>query len=89
MNLFDWIRLFVLSLLWGGSYIWIEYALLTVSPLTIVFFRVFMAALFLLCFCLISSKIGLLRHYLADALFCGLNYKRALKIYTSSGGASG
>ncbi|MDG2187087.1 MAG: DMT family transporter [Hyphomicrobiales bacterium] len=53
MNLFDWIRLFVLSLLWGGSYIWIEYALLTVSPLTIVFFRVFMAALFLLCFCLI------------------------------------
>lgn len=53
MNLFDWIRLFVLSLLWGGSYIWIEYALLTSTPLTIVFFRVFMAALFLLCFCLI------------------------------------
>ena len=52
-NLFDWIRLFVLSLLWGGSYIWIEYALVTSTPLTIVFFRVFMAALFLLCFCLI------------------------------------
>ena len=53
MNLFDWIRLFVLSLLWGGSYIWIEYALVTSTPLTIVFFRVFMAALFLLCFCII------------------------------------
>tara|TARA_Y100000590_G_scaffold402142_1_gene487606 strand:- start:5647 stop:6540 length:894 start_codon:yes stop_codon:yes gene_type:complete len=53
MNLFDWIRLIILSLLWGGSYIWIEYALLTISPLTIVFFRVFMAALFLLGFCLI------------------------------------
>ena len=52
MNLFDWIRLIILSLLWGGSYIWIEYALLTISPLTI-FFRVFMAALFLLGFCLI------------------------------------
>ena len=53
MGLFDWIRLIILSLLWGGSYIWIEYALLTISPLTIVFFRVFMAALFLLGFCLI------------------------------------
>ena len=51
MGLFDWIRLIILSLLWGGSYIWIEIALLTISPLMIVFFRVFMASIFLLSVC--------------------------------------
>ena len=51
MGLFDWIRLIILSLLWGGSYIWIEFALLTISPPMIVFFRVFMASIFLLCVC--------------------------------------
>lgn len=51
MGLFDWIRLIILSLLWGGSYIWIEFALLTISPLMIVFFRVFMASIFLLSVC--------------------------------------
>ena len=51
MGLFDWIRLIILSLLWGGSYIWIEFALLTISPLIIVFFRVFMASIFLLSVC--------------------------------------
>ena len=51
MGLFDWIRLIILSLLWGGSYIWIEFALLTISPPMIVFFRVFMASIFLLSVC--------------------------------------
>ena len=51
MGLLDWIRLIILSLLWGGSYIWIEIALLTISPLMIVFFRVFMASIFLLSVC--------------------------------------
>ena len=51
MGLLDWIRLIILSLLWGGSYIWIEFALLTISPPMIVFFRVFMASIFLLSVC--------------------------------------
>ncbi len=51
MGLFDWIRLIILSILWGGSYIWIEFALLTIPPLAIVFFRVLMASLFLLGVC--------------------------------------
>jgi drug/metabolite transporter (DMT)-like permease len=45
MSLADWLRLVGLSILWGGSFIFAKIALRDVQPLTIVLYRVGLAAL--------------------------------------------
>jgi len=51
MNLSDWIRLLILSLVWGSSFILIEISLRGAGPFTIVFIRIFIAALLLHLYC--------------------------------------
>jgi drug/metabolite transporter (DMT)-like permease len=48
----DWTILLVLSVLWGGSFFFIEVAIPTVAPLTLVLIRVVLAAAFLWAFLL-------------------------------------
>ncbi len=55
MNLFDWTRLIILSLLWGGSYTWIELALIELDPMMIVFYRVLISSIFLILICKLLS----------------------------------
>ncbi len=55
MNLFDWTRLIILSLLWGGSYTWIELALIELDPMMIVFYRVLISSIFLIFICKVLS----------------------------------
>ena len=55
MNLFDWTRLIILSLLWGGSYTWIELALIELNPMIIVFYRVLISSIFLIVICKVLS----------------------------------
>lgn len=55
MNLFDWTRLIILSLLWGGSYTWIELALIELDPMMIVFYRVLISSIFLILICKVLS----------------------------------
>lgn len=55
MNLFDWTRLIILSLLWGGSYTWIELALIELNPMMIVFYRVLISSIFLILICKVLS----------------------------------
>jgi drug/metabolite transporter (DMT)-like permease len=55
MNLFDWTRLIILSLLWGGSYTWIELALIELDPMMIVFYRVLISSIFLILMCKLLS----------------------------------
>jgi drug/metabolite transporter (DMT)-like permease len=43
----DWATLLVLSVLWGGSFFFIEVAIVTVAPFTLVLIRVVLAAAFL------------------------------------------
>lgn len=47
MNRFDWVLLIALSILWGGSFFFIEVVVQSVPPLTLVSLRVSLAALFL------------------------------------------
>lgn len=48
MNAQDWALLFFLSILWGGAFFFAGVAVKELPPLTLVFARVFLAALFLL-----------------------------------------
>ena len=48
MSLSDWLRLIILSVLWGGSFPFIEVALIDFDPLTVVNLRLLFAALTLL-----------------------------------------
>ena len=48
MSLKEWILLICLSVLWGGSFVFTELALDTLTPLTFVFGRVLVAALALI-----------------------------------------
>lgn len=52
----DWAVLLVLSVLWGGSFFFIELAVPTVAPLTLVLIRVFLAAAFLWAFLLVRRE---------------------------------
>lgn len=56
MNLRDWSFLILLSLIWGGSFFFVEIALLDVSPLVTVLGRVGGAALILLVVLKLSGK---------------------------------
>src|SRR5688572_18446364 len=50
MNREDWAILLILSVLWGGSFFFIEIALATVKPFTLVLIRVALAAAMLWAF---------------------------------------
>jgi drug/metabolite transporter (DMT)-like permease len=52
----DWAILLVLSVLWGGSFFFIEVAIPTVAPLTLVLIRVVLAAAFLWAFLLVRRE---------------------------------
>jgi drug/metabolite transporter (DMT)-like permease len=56
MNREDWAILLVLSVLWGGSFFFIEVAIPTVAPLTLVLIRVVLAAVFLWAFLLVRRE---------------------------------
>ena len=45
MGLYEWILLILLSIIWGSSFIFIELALESFSPFSLVFFRVFIGAI--------------------------------------------
>lgn len=51
MALIDWMRLLALAALWGCSYLFIEIALESASPITIVFCRIVIAAACLVGYC--------------------------------------
>ena len=51
MGLADWLRMILLSLVWGSSFYFVEIALQANGPLTIVLVRVFLAALALILYC--------------------------------------
>lgn len=52
----DWLLLILLSILWGGSYFFVEIALTALPIFTIVFLRVFTAAILLLLFIFLSGR---------------------------------
>ncbi len=56
MKLTDWLLLFLLSLLWGGSFFFNEIVLRQLSPFTLVFARVSLGAVFLWLFVFISGE---------------------------------
>lgn len=56
MNRQDWTILFALSVIWGGSFFFIEVALATVQPFTLVLIRVALAAAFLWGFVLLKRQ---------------------------------
>ena len=56
MNRKSWLMLFVLSILWGGSLFFVEIALTALPIFTIVFLRVFIGALILLGFLIVTGK---------------------------------
>jgi drug/metabolite transporter (DMT)-like permease len=56
MNLTDWLLLLTLFFLWGGSFFFNEVVLRQLSPFTLVFARVSLAAVFLWIFIFISGE---------------------------------
>lgn len=67
MGLADWLRILLLSLLWGSSFFYIEIALQSSGPLTIVLARVALAATALMLYCkLRGTPIALNRRVLGS-----------------------
>lgn len=56
MALREWLLLILLSLVWGSSFVFVEVALEGFLPLTLVFFRLEIAALTLALICLVQKK---------------------------------
>ncbi len=56
MSLQNWILLIILSVLWGGTFFFIELALVDFTPFTIVFLRVSLAAIALFAYLIISGE---------------------------------
>lgn len=55
MNLMEWLSLAILAFLWASSFFLIKVGLAELPPLTLTFFRVFIASLFLLILSLIAK----------------------------------
>lgn len=56
MSLKNWFKFLVLGLIWGSSFFWIKIGLQEVGHFTVVFFRVFFAAIGLVLFFVITRK---------------------------------
>jgi drug/metabolite transporter (DMT)-like permease len=56
MSVAEWAMLLALSVLWGGSFFFVGWALRDLPPLTIVFSRVLVAALVLFAFMILSGR---------------------------------
>ncbi|KYC39147.1 ABC transporter permease [Scytonema hofmannii PCC 7110] len=56
MRVREWMLLFILSLLWGGSYFFIKIVLVELQPFTVVLGRVSFAAIALICFVYLSGQ---------------------------------
>jgi drug/metabolite transporter (DMT)-like permease len=56
MRVREWMLLFILSLLWGGSYFIIKIVLVELQPFTVVLGRVSFAAIALICFVYLSGQ---------------------------------
>lgn len=56
MSIINWIQLIILSILWGGSFFFVEIALKELPIFTIVFFRVFIGFLILLLFVIFTGR---------------------------------
>lgn len=56
MRATEWILLFILSLLWGGSFFFSEIALRDLQPLTLVLYRVSLAAIALISYIYLSGQ---------------------------------
>ncbi|MEO1590794.1 MAG: DMT family transporter [Cyanobacteria bacterium J06632_22] len=64
MRLREWGLLVLLSLIWGSSFVFVEVALVGLSPLTLVFFRLAIAALTLFVVCGVQrQRLPRLRHW--------------------------
>ena len=73
MGLADWIRLFVIALVWGSAFFLIEIALLDTGPLTLVTARLLLGATALLFYCWLSGiRIAVPPRRLAAFGFMGL-----------------
>ena len=56
MELSEWLLLGLLSVIWGGSFFFVEVAVREVTPLTLVFCRVGLAAFILLGVCILTGR---------------------------------
>ena len=56
MGKVEWVMLIALSILWGGSFFFVEVALEAIPPLSLVAYRVIIAAIFLWIFVLASKR---------------------------------
>ena len=64
MRIREWLLLLLLSLIWGSSFVFVAVALRGLSPLTLVFFRLAIAAVTLFVVCLVQrQKLPTLRHW--------------------------
>lgn len=73
MTFVQWLGLFVLSLIWGSSFLFVELAVDHIRPFTIVFFRVALAALALIGYCRIRGhRIPLTADRIGQYLVMGL-----------------
>jgi drug/metabolite transporter (DMT)-like permease len=73
MKLSEWLLLLLLSLLWGGSFFFNEVVLRQLSPFTLVFARVFLAAVFLWIFILLSGeRLQFTRELVVSSLVLGI-----------------
>ncbi|NND50738.1 MAG: EamA family transporter, partial [Rhizobiales bacterium] len=73
MALIDWMRLLALAALWGCSYLFIEIALVSASPITIVFCRIVIAAACLVAYCaVIGVRIQLTGALIASFFVMGI-----------------
>lgn len=68
----DWFRLWTLSLLWGGSFLFNELALVGLPPLTVVWGRVALAAVLLWAVMAATGAVGLPRRQWPALLVMGL-----------------
>lgn len=73
MKIRDWLLLFLLSFLWGGSFFFNKIILRDLSPFTLVFFRVSTGALLLWLYIRITSeKIALTRQMITGFIVLGI-----------------
>ena len=66
LNIYSFFSLIILSAIWGSSFIFIKISVETIPPSILTFYRLFIASLFLVIFCIIKKKTNFFSSNLFD-----------------------
>jgi drug/metabolite transporter (DMT)-like permease len=72
LSIKDWVKFWIVGLVWGSTFLWIKIAIQEIGPFTVVAFRVFFSLLTMLIFSLVTRPSGFNKSLILPSIILGM-----------------